>query len=378
MKHGTVFHVLVALLSTPLLPAQDVRTHLDRAGAAQQRGDFQAAAKELQEAARLKPDEAETHARLGIVYRRLGMAAQATESLERAATLEPGQARVKVLLAFSYMDSGRFKDAIPLLAASFEAEQKDSVKAVVGQRLVEAYLAIGAQEQALPALTKLREIAPGDPAVLYLASKVYMNLWNDTFQQMLAKAPASYQMHLIQAEALEAQEKYAEAAQHYRQILAKTPIPGIHYRLGAALLRSSASGETDQEALAEFQKELALDPMNAAALTATGDIQLRSDRRSEAAESFVRAAKLQPAYVPPKVGLAKVLIAEKQWARALEQLDAALKLAPADEPVHYNLMLVYRALGRAAEAKQAGDTFQRLKERRQQSGAALLKGPAAQ
>src|SRR5262245_16742905 len=98
----SIAQVLVALVSSPLLSAQDAATHLDRAEAAQQRGDFQTAIKELQEAVRLKPDDAETYARLGILYRRLGMASQATESLERAAKLEPAQARVKVLLAFSY------------------------------------------------------------------------------------------------------------------------------------------------------------------------------------------------------------------------------------------------------------------------------------
>jgi len=248
----------------------------------------------------------------------------------------------------------------------------------VGQRLVECYLAIGAREQALPALTKLREMAPDDPAVLYLASKVYMNLWNDVFQTMLAKAPGAYQMNLIQAEAFEAQERYAEAAQQYREILKKAQVPRIHYRLGTALMRSSAGAEADQQALIEFQKELELDPVHAAALAAAGEIHLRNNRLPEAAESFARAEKLHPGYVPAKVGLAKVLIAEKQWAKALAHLEPSAKLAPADEAVHYNLMLAYRALGRSAEAKQAADTLQRLKDERQRGGAALLKGPPPQ
>jgi tetratricopeptide (TPR) repeat protein len=377
-RRSDVARFFITLLSLTILPAQDIRPYLDRAETAQQRGDMESALKELQEAVRLKPDDAETYTRLGMVYRRMGLAAQATESLERAAKLEPAQSRVKVLLAFSYMDSGRFRDSIPLLAQSLDTEEKDAVKLAVGQRLVECYLALGEREQALPVLTKLRQIAPDNPAVLYLASKVYMNLWNDAFQQMLAKAPESYQVNLIQAEALESQERYAEAAQQYREILKKAKIPGIHYRLGIALMRSGSGPEADRQALIELQKEIETDPMNVAALTAAGEIHLRNSRQREAGELFSRAAKLQPEFVPAKIGLAKVLIAEKQWAKALDLLEPSAKLAPADEAVHYNLMLAYRALGQTEKAKQAAATVQRLKDERQRSGAALLKGANVQ
>jgi hypothetical protein len=62
-----------------------------------------------------------------------------------------------------------------------------------------------------------------------------------------------------------------------------------------------------------------------------------------------------------------------QWPKALEQLEAAAKIAPDEEGVHYNLMLAYRGLGRSAEAKQALETFERLKKQKRQQGAAFLK-----
>src|SRR4029450_12806026 len=186
------------LLGAVLLWAQkdiDVRAHLERAEQALQRSDPETARKELQEAVRLNPSSAEAHARLGMVYRKLGMPAQAAESLEQAVRLEPDP-RVKVLLAFSYKEAGRHRDAIPLLEASFESEQKDSLRSVVGQHLVEFHMAVGAPEQALAVVQKLRQIAPDDPGVLYLSSKVYLTLWNGAFQRMMAKSPDSYQVHL--------------------------------------------------------------------------------------------------------------------------------------------------------------------------------------
>ena len=347
----------------------DVRALMERAEQAQQRGDLQTARKELQQAVQLNPLVAEAHARLGIVYRKLGMPVQAAESLEQAVRLEPDP-RVKVLLAVSYMDAGRHRDAIPLLVTSFETEQKDSLRAVIGQHLVECYLASGEDEQALAVVQKLRQIAPDEPSVLYLSSKVYMNLWNGAFQRMLVKSPNSYHAHLIQAEAMEAQERFTEAANAYRQVLKIAPqTGGIHYRLGRMILRSRGSANADKEALAEFRMELEINPADVRALAGIGEIHLSNNRLEEATRSLQQALSLQAGYVPARVALAKVLIAEKQWSKALEHLEAASKLAPDEEAVAYNLMLVYRGLGRSADAKRAFDTFQGLKERKSRSPA---------
>lgn len=332
----------------------------------QAQADLEAARKEFEEVVRLDPKAAEAHARLGMVYRRLGMAAEAITSLERAQQLEPNN-RLRVLLAFAYMDSGRYRDAAPLLAASFESEPKDAVRSSIGQRLVECYLALGDNEQALAAVQKLRQIAPDDPGVLYLSAKVYMNLWNGAFQRMLAKAPDSYQVRLIRAEALESQEKFAEATAEYRQLVKIAPsVVGIHYRLGVMIVRSQPGANADEEALGAFRKELEINPADVRALVEIGEIHLSRDRRPDATHSFERALMMQPGYVPARVGLAKVLIAEKQWPKALEHLEAAAKMAPDDEAVAYNLMIVYRALGRMDDAKRASDRFQQLRQQKQQ------------
>ena len=343
---------------------------------AQQQGDLETAARELQNAIQLNPADAEAHGRLGMVYRRLGRLTEAIGLLERSVRLEEN-ARVKVLLAFTYIDAGRRREAIPLLAASWDAESKPSLQAAVGQRLIECYLETGQPEQALAVAQKLRQMAPQDPDVLYLASKVYMNLWNGAFQQMLSQDPGSHQVRLILAEGLEAQDRFAEAANEYRQILKTQPkLPGIHYQLGRMILRSDASAGADEKALAEFRQELEHSPLNVGALAEIGEIHLRRSQLEAAAREFSRAVELQPGYVPARVGMAKVRIAQKQWSQALEQLEPAAQAAPAEEAVAYNLMIAYRALGRAADAKRAFDTFQRLKQQNQQKRSAVLKGLA--
>jgi tetratricopeptide (TPR) repeat protein len=193
-----------------------------------------------------------------------------------------------------------------------------------------------------------------------------MNLWNGAFQRILTNAPGSYHVRLIQAEALEAQGRFGEAAHEYREILKIAPqISDINYRLGRAILRGPSIAGADLEAQAAFRKELEVNPFHVAALTEIGEIHLRKSERAEASRIFTQAIQLQPGDPRARLGFAKVLIGEKQWSKALEHLEAAARFAPYEEAVHYNLMLAYRGLGRAADAKSAFDTFQRLKERKQ-------------
>jgi tetratricopeptide (TPR) repeat protein len=356
-----------------------MRAHFEQGEKAQQQGDLQAALRAFQKAIELDRSDAEAHARLGLVYRKLGMLREATESLERARRLDPKLPRLGVLLAFNYMDAGRHADAIPLLAAEFDLEREPAVRSIVGQRLVQCYLETGNEHAALPIVEKLRQIAPDNPDVLQLALRSYMNLWNGAFQQLLSKAPDSHQARQILAEGLEAQERFAEAASEYRQILKAEPrLPDVHYRLGRAILRSDASSETDEKALSEFRKELEINAQNVAALAEIGEIHLKRSQLQEASRSFSKAFELQPGYVPARIGLAKLLIAENEWSKALEHLEASAKLAPYDEAVHYNLMIAYRGLGRAEDAKRAFDAFERLKQAKQQSRPSFLRGKTPQ
>jgi len=376
-------HATVLLLGAALLDGQskeaEIRAQFDLGEKAEQQGDLQSALRAFQKVTELNPSDAEGHARLGLVYRKLGMPREAIESLERARRLDPKLPRLGVLLALSYIDAGRCRDAIPLLAAEFELERESSVRSVVGQRLAQCYLLTGDEGPALPVIETLRQIAPDDPDVLQLALRVYMNRWNGAFQRLLSKAPDSHQARQILAEGLESQERFAEAANQYREILKAEPrLPDMHFRLGRAILRSDASGQAEDRALAEFRKELEINPVNAAALAEIGEIHLKRSQLEEASRSFSQAFRLQPGYVPVRLGLAKTLIAEKQWSKALEHLEAAAKLAPEEEAVHYNLMIAYRGLGRPADAKRAFEMFERLKQAKQQNRSPLLRATPPQ
>src|SRR5262249_60048091 len=95
---------------------------------------------------------------------------------------------------------------------------------------------------------------PEDPEVLYMTSQFFLGIAEGASQELTVVAPNSYQTRELQAESLETQEKWAEAAAIYRKILEEnSKLRGIHYRLGRAALaqlQSPTSAPDDKHELA--------------------------------------------------------------------------------------------------------------------------------
>jgi tetratricopeptide (TPR) repeat protein len=350
-----------------------VQAHLKRAAEANAKQAWKAAADEYKEVLKLDPGNAEAQARLGIAYQNSGMVLEAVESLERALKLDPALPQVSTLLALDYVALGKYSEAVPYLEKAFAQETQPAIKSLVGQRLAQSYFMLRKDNQGLATVQKLRELYPDDPDVLYTAAKVYANLWNDAVQRMLAKAPGSYEVHEVLAEVLEAQEKYSQAVEEYRRIIKMEPqLPGAHYRMGRMILRADPSTHGDQEALTEFQKELEINPSDVPTHVEIGELNLQFHQLDEATRYFSRALQLQPNYTAARVGLAKVWIARKEYQKAVDQLEEAVRQVPEDETIYYNLMLAYRSMGRAEEARKALDKFQQLKQQKEQSLSSIL------
>ena len=72
----------------------------------------------------------------------------------------------------------------------------------------------------------------------------------------MVTAPGSYQVRLLNGEALEAQGKWDEAIAEYREVLKRNPnLPGIHYRVGRLVLSGPKTDENKKAAQREFEVE---------------------------------------------------------------------------------------------------------------------------
>ena len=349
-----------------------IQGHIRKAAEAAEREDWKLAAREYVEVLQLDPGDAEAHAKLGVAYQNLGNLFEGVKSLERALKLNPKLPRVPILLCLNYITLGRYREAVPYLEKAFAEETDPAMRSLAGQLLAECYLGLGNEEKGLATIQNLRQLNSNDPAVLYLAARFYGKLWTDVVQQMLEKAPNSYQYRQILAETLEAQEKFSEAAEEYRRIIKMNPeLPEAHYRLGRVILHLDPSGGS-QEALKEFQREIEISPFHARANVEIGKLYVSNNQLAEAAQHYQRALEIEPINVEAQVALAKLLIAQRRYQTAIEHLQQALQVAPKNEAVYYNLLIAHRALGNTSRAEEALKKLQELKQQQKQSFFSIL------
>jgi tetratricopeptide (TPR) repeat protein len=274
--------------------------------------------------------------------------AQAPKSVP--ASTPPGAAERAVTLA----ESGHCTEALPLL--------KRSIRQIANKELQKRAALVGlncamthnAHSDALPFLEVLVREFPRDPEVLYAAAHAYSDLSLRTSQELMREAPFSYQVHLLNAEALETQGKWPEAAAEYRKILDINPtLPGIHARLGRVLLSGTQpSADAVAQAKQNFEQELEIDPNNAASEYVLGELAKEEGDFSTSISHYTRATKIDKSFAEAYLGLGSALVSTQQFADAIPALETYEKLAPDSPTGHYQLALAYNGVGRKEDANR--------------------------
>jgi len=248
-------------------------------------------------------------------------------------------------------ESGHCDQALPLLtksAAHLTAGDLEKNAAFDG---IKCAMTVNQMDAAADFVRILLRDFPKDPQVLYVATHVYSDLSIRASQMLLYSAPGSYQVHQLNAEALETQGKWDDAAAEYRQVLKQNPkLPGMHYRLGRIILSKPPDAASKEDARREFQAELEIDASNAGAEYVLGELARQDSNFPEAIVHFGRATKLDGTFADAWIGLGRSLIATGKVADALAPLEAAVKLQPRNAAAHYHLGVVYQRTGRKEDA----------------------------
>jgi tetratricopeptide (TPR) repeat protein len=143
--------------------------------------------------------------------------------------------------------------------------------------------------------------------------------------------------------------KPEEAIAAYRQVSALRPEdPEPH--LAAGLLLEKENKFSDAES--EYKQALALDPKSDA-LTGLANIYMRGHRFVEAEEYLRKLVVAQPGNAAAHIQLGRVLAAEGKNDAAATELEAGVKLAPADVSVQRDLADIYLAAGKNEQADAA-------------------------
>lgn len=274
--------------------------------------------------------------------------------------------------AISLAESGHCPEALPLLKRAIRQTTNQELKKRIGLDGLHCAMARAVPYESLDFLAVLTRDFPRDPDVLYAATHAFSDLSMRTSQDLAREAPFSFQVHELNAEALEIQGKWPEAAAEYQKILDINPmLPGVHARLGRAYLsKPQPSPEDMTRAKKAFEEEIEIDPRNAGAEYVLGQLAADSGDSAGAIQHFTKATKLDSNFSEAFLGLGTSLNAAKRFPDAIPPLETYEKMAPDSPTGHYQLAVAYSGAGRKADAnheaqleRQASEALEAVKRK---------------
>lgn len=160
-----------------------------------------------------------------------------------------------------------------------------------------------------------------------------------------------------------------KAAERFRLLVERYPeTPNVHYAYGIFLL-----GGDSNAALAEFRKEIEVQPSSVFARLDLAFELIRQREFQEAVAPAEEAVKLAPGLFAAHNALGRALTQTGDLARGVLELETAVKLAPDSPEMHFALALAYTKAARKDDAARERATFVELdRKRREKSEGPLV------
>ena len=263
-----------------------------------------------------------------------------------------GESSVSAEQALKLVESGHCAEALPSLKKVTPHVLDQDLKLKARLATLKCAMTMDRRADAMDVLQALGREFPKDADALYMSTHALSDLATRVAEDLARNAPNSYQAHELNAEALELQGRWDEAAKEYQGILQRNPdLPGIHFRIARLLLSKPNPGPTmAADAKKELDQELKINPNNPPAEYVLGELARQSQDWDQAVEHFSRAAKLDPSFGDAFLGMGTSLVAARKFADAIPPLESAVKLQPANPGAHYNLAMAYSRAGRKLDA----------------------------
>lgn len=198
---------------------------------------------------------------------------------------------------------------------------------------------------------------PQDLKAQYLEARIDHYLSLSVLDSLLKTFPDSSRSHQLLAQTFEQSDEDVEALVEYKKVAELDPaLPGIHFAIGHLLLKNR---DLDNAAV-QLQEELRLTPNHPEANAEMGMILIAQSKPNDAVTYFMRAISFEPDLWVAHQELGNAYYLQKSYVKAL----AELKLAITDDPegnAHYQLGMVYKALGKYDEAQREFDVARKIK-----------------
>jgi tetratricopeptide (TPR) repeat protein len=311
------------------------------------------------EALNMQPSWPEGWFYLGGALYRLNRHTEALESFEKGITLAPGNGAAWAFKGLCEYELARYDNAISdigkgeQLGLGANAGFETAVRQRAALILIRASLFDKAIAQLQP-LTKFHEDPPAVVEAIGLCALAIPHLPSE-----LPEARRKVVNMAGKAMWAATSQRPKEAEAGFAELLATYPKePGVHYAHGLFLMESDQAG-----ALAEYQKELALNPAHWPSLLVSAFLQTRQGTPELAIQSAQQAEKLAPAGYRwlCRAEMGRALLAMDQAEKATPLFEQSVKLEPENASTHFYLEQAYRRSGRKADAQKEKAEYVRLK-----------------
>lgn len=351
---------MVARVVFLLLPAMALAQNPRDAQALEARGDWPGAESQWRALTRSEPDDYRYWTSLGAAIAHQRRYGEAIEAYRKALSLRPHGVEAELNLGIAYFKSGELEKAIPPLRdVVVQSPANTQAGLVLGMSLYGA----GKYVEAAPYLERSQAADPRNRELALVVAQTH--LWAGAyekakreFQTMLERDANSPQVHMLLGEVYDGLAKPDEAIAEFRLAAGSGSVPDAHLALGYMLWK----GKQYEEAIPEFEKELAADPRYYKALAYLGDCELALER--PAAKSHLQdAASLHDVLWITRFDLGKLDERDGSPQAAIAQYRRAIELDGTRPEPHYRLAKLLKAQGDDAGARAEFALVERLHAR---------------
>jgi predicted Zn-dependent protease len=291
-----------------------------------------------------------------------GQLEQALQKLDSLATQTPEPSGVEHLRGMVFYQQGKMVDAAAAFAKAVAQDPQDrEAMQMEGVSLFRQ----GKSAEAIPLLEQAHtDVQNANIEPNYVLGLCYLDTqrFDDArkaFAGQYGFAPDSAPAYLLVARMLMRRDYLPIAEETARKALVLSPtLPQAHLVLGEIEL---AQGQA-AKAIANFEQERSLNPLDGAVYDRLGDAYIRSEDFEHAQQALDKAVLLEPNVSVPFILLGKVLLKLENPTMAKMYLERASQMDPGNHMAHYLLARAYRALGRSEDAAreyQAAEQIQK-------------------
>ena len=365
-----MYPVVLLLLCVLSAYAQSPQELLKQAVTAQQSGDLDTAIKGYRTLLEKYPNIPEIRSNLGAALAAKGQYAEAVTEYRRALTLKEND-QVRLNLALAYYKTGDLSSAVDNLQKIYaKSPANTQVLTVLG----DSYLQLGRYKDVIKILAPVQQADPENPAWNYMLGTALIrdgqiNQGQLIIDKILRKGESA-EVHFLMGTTKYMTMDFSGARDDFAKAVSLNPeLPDLFSYYGMALL---ATG--DQEgARKAFERELQSNPNNFESNLHLG-VLLRNDENYDGALKYLNhALQVRPADPGARYQIASIELSRDQLTDACRDLESLIRDSPDFMEAHVSLATVYFRQKRKADGERERAIYAKLNAKRRQANEVAVK-----